>query len=171
MTSNATMIDKTFKQLKNEKQKIKLTLDSCILFDYLNSQRSHHLEAKEVLEGNNYDLFITESILKEVRIKTQRQDIQNLIDKGILHLLKEPRMGTPVPTRVPADLSHISPQRDAIIQAHLMKRPGLRKYKILKDFLIAEAHIRNKNDFLLTSNIKDFQDNPDLVVVTYDELN
>ncbi len=154
----------------NKNQKLKITLDSCVLFDYLNPRRINHIIAKKIFVDNRYDLYITESILKEIRIDNQLKEVENLISSNILSVLKEPAMGTPIPASIPMDLSHISAKRDAFIAAHLKKRPGLKKHKILRDFLIAEAHQRNNNDFILTSNIKDFIENADIVVKTYDDL-
>ncbi len=133
--------------MKYEIKKIKITLDSCILFDYLNSRRSSHKLIRSIIESKKCDLYITESVLKEVKIDQQIKVVQELIDQAVLLVLKEPRMGTIIPTPIPADLSRISQKRDHFIKTHLKKRPGLKKHKIIRDFLIAEAHVRNKNDY------------------------
>ncbi|MFA6005314.1 MAG: hypothetical protein WC775_02405 [Patescibacteria group bacterium] len=154
----------------NKNQKLKITLDSCILFDYLNPHRKNHVKAKKVIEDNRYELYITESVLKEIRIDTQLEEVKRLISSNVLIVLKEPGMGISIPVSIPMDLSHISAKRDASIALHLKKRPGLKKHKVLRDFLIAEAHQRNKNDYLLTTNTKDFIDNTDMIIKSYENL-
>lgn len=149
-------------------KKIKITLDSCILFDYLREDRKFHRNAKNIIDSNKYKLFITETVIKEIRDKDQLSKINKLIKSKIIYLLKEPRIGTPIPTTVPMDLSHISVRRDNFIEDQLTKRPGLKKYKIIKDFLIVEAHFRNGNDYMLTNNIRDFCANSDCKIITYD---
>jgi len=146
---------------------IKITLDSCILFDYLREDRKFHSNAKTIIDSNIYKLFITETVIKEIRDENQSFRVDKLIKNKTIYSLKEPRMGTPIPTPIPMDLSHISVRRDNFIENQLIKRPGLKKYKIIKDFLIAEAHIRNNNDYILTNNLKDFCTNSDCKIITY----
>jgi predicted nucleic acid-binding protein len=147
-----------------------ITLDTNIIIDFLEVKRPHHQDAVEIINNKNLKLFITETVIKEIKGEEKLAKIQELIGNGILTVLDEPQMGFAIPTAIPIDMSHISPDRDAFIDNYLAKHPGKEKYKVLRDFLIAEAHKRNNNDYLLTNNMKDFYENLDIQAVDYSDL-
>lgn len=147
-----------------------ITLDTCIIFDYLNDNRKNHKNALSAFGITKINLFISETVIKEIKIPNQLEKIKKLINHKKLCVLKEPQMGTPIPTPIPIDFSHISPSRDKYIENYLAEHPGKPKHKILRDFLIAEAHKLSNNDCLLTTNLKDFYKNLDIKVIDYNGL-
>jgi len=101
--------------------KYHITIDSCIVFDLLNTYKPNHQKAKKVVENSSFELFLTESTVKEIKIDSQKGAVEELINSGILKLLPEPQMGVIFPAAIPMDFSHISKQRDGIIESVLKK--------------------------------------------------
>lgn len=151
-------------------KKPSITLDTNIVFDFLNPGRSHHRDAIKVVNNPKIKLFITQTVIKEVKVPGQITRVNELITQNKFSVLDEPQMGTPIPTPIPMDLSHISAIRDSYINNYLSSHPGKQKHKVLRDFLIAEAHMKNNNDYLLTTNTRDFYENLDINIVNYSDL-
>jgi len=155
---------------------LKITLDTNILFDYFNQNRRNHQIAKEVFDNIQYILYIVETTLREVQEKSPAEraiklkPIKDLINSGKLNLLPEPQMGCAIPMAIPLDLSHISPNRDKLKEILIKSKGKGYKKNAIPDALIAEAHLRSGNDYLLTENKKDFVFFSDIQIIDYKGL-
>ena len=155
---------------------LKITLDTNIVFDYFNAKRENHQLAKQVFNDTQYVLYITETTLREVQEKSSAERtiklklIEDLINSGKLHLLPEPQMGFSIPMAIPLDMSHISPNRDKLKEKLIRSKGKGYKRNAVPDSLIAEAHLRSGNDYLLTENKKDFIFFTDIIIIDYSTL-
>lgn len=155
---------------------LKITLDTNILFDYFNPKRKNHQLAKEVFSNKQYILYISKTTLREVQEKTpavraiKLKPIEDLINSGKLNLLPEPQMGFAIPMSIPLDMSHISPNRDKLKEKLIKSKGKGYKGNAVPDSLIAEAHLRSNNDYLLTANNKDFVFFSDIKIIDYKKL-
>ncbi len=155
---------------------LKITLDTNILFDYLNPKRKNHQLAKQLFNCDQYILYIIETTLREVQEKIPAErtiklkPIEDLINLGKLHLLPEPQMGFSIPMAIPLDMSHISSNRDKLKEKLIKSKGKGYKGNAVPDSLIAEAHLRSNNDYLLTANNKDFVFFSDIKIIDYKEL-
>lgn len=155
---------------------LKITLDTNIVFDYFNPKRKNHQLAKQVFNNKQYILYISETTLREVQEETPAEraiklkPIEDLINSGKLNLLPEPQMGCAIPMAIPLDMSHITPNRDRLKEKLIKSKGNKYKGNAVPDTLIAEAHLRSGNDYLLTENKKDFIFFSDIKTVDYKEL-
>jgi len=155
---------------------LKITLDTNIIFDYFNPKRRNHQLAKKVFNDKQFILYVTETSLREVQgltpseRETKLKLIVEYIKLGKLNLLPEPQMGSAIPASIPLDFSHISPTRDELKEKLIKSKGKGYKRNAVPDALIAEAHLRNGNDYLLTENKKDSIFFSDIKIIDYKEL-
>lgn len=142
---------------------IKITVDSCVLMHYWNKQSNFF---EKLLDSKLIELFITETVIKEITWEEQKVKLKELIDSNTLTVLKEPKEGFTFPMIFPLNFTLSYPREEAISK-YLKLHPKETRQSIHNDFLIAEAHALNKNDYLLTDNTKDFIVNLDIKLIDY----
>lgn len=178
-------------------KKYKVTIDNNIISNYFNKDEGDvHEKAKFLFSDNRIQLYVSDTVLKESygnldeitnediknKIEKEKCILKNLIKNGQLKKINDRPCGFSIGC-IPTDGGTVlskkaleNREKDLNKRYHNVDTFQKMELKINKrtnlknDYVIADAHRRVGNDFILTNNVKDFKENDDLKIVGYDEL-